>query len=147
MLPWLWSHISESMISCFPTREPWRALLSDWLWIHVFSQDYAILTGSAQDTEVTKYQIKDCSFLSGIHSSKKKKNWTNDLKSKNSRPPHETLLIIGGAQASGFLSPRTPSAPIPERVLPFINAFSNFSIQASARSTPARGLPTKVTQI
>jgi hypothetical protein len=41
--------------------------------MHVFSQDYAILTGSAQDTEVTKYQIKDCSFLSGIHSSKKKK--------------------------------------------------------------------------
>lgn len=40
--------------------------------MHVFSQDYAILTGSAQDTEVTKYQIKDCSFLSGIHSSKKK---------------------------------------------------------------------------
>lgn len=129
---WLWSHISEYAISCFPTQEPWRALLSDWLWMHVFSQEYAILTASAQDIEVTKYQIKDCSFF--VWNSLQQEIEQGDLESKNSRPPHETLLIIGGARPSGFLSPHNPVLPSPERNLLFINAFRNFGIRASAGS-------------
>lgn len=39
--------------------------------MRIFSQEYAILASSAQDTEVSKYQIKDYSFLCGIHSSQK----------------------------------------------------------------------------
>lgn len=135
---WLWSHVSEDMISCFPFQEPWRAALSNWLWIRVFSREYAIFTGSAQDTEVTKYQIKDCSFLCVEFTRQETEH--GDLKSKNSRPPHETLLIIGGAQSSGFLSPHTRRAPIACKITPLVNALSNSGIQASMGGTTAPGL-------
>lgn len=106
--------------------------------MRMFSQEYAIFTGSAQDTDVTKYQIKDCSFLCVEFIQQETEQ--GDLKAKNSRPPQETLLIIGGAQSSGFLSPHTPRAPIACKIIPLVNAFRNSGIQASMGSTTTPGL-------